>query len=294
MEQSQKTINKHGFTLIELLIVIAIIGVLSSIVIVTYKGVKEKARIATSMEFSHQIHSVLGADAKGIWDFEQIDGDQTYDISGYNNHGTVHGAAFDPTGGINGGAFQFNGTSDYIKINSSHNLDIGNYFTFEGWYKHSDLTFRSDIYYYNRNGQSGGTGFHILYLSGASRMAYQYANGASVVSKYSNSLSWETSKWYHVVFVHDNIAKTINFYRNGINVGTVTYTDNALSVMSGNAYFGGYQGDNRYRGVIDEVHIYASALPSAQIESNYYAGLEKLLAKGLIDKNEYQNRLVSK
>jgi hypothetical protein len=45
-------------------------------------------------------------------------------------------------------------------------------------------------------------------------------------------------------------------------------------------------------GLVDEVRIYETALTSAQIEAQYYAGLHKLLSKGLMSEEEYQERLV--
>ncbi len=52
------TDTKKGFTLIELLIVIAIIGILSSIVLVRISSAREKANIAA---YKAQVHSLQGA-----------------------------------------------------------------------------------------------------------------------------------------------------------------------------------------------------------------------------------------
>lgn len=52
---------KKGFTLIELLIVIAIIGILSSIVLVTLSGAKTKARTNRAMGDLAQINTALQA-----------------------------------------------------------------------------------------------------------------------------------------------------------------------------------------------------------------------------------------
>ena len=51
--------NKKGFTLIELLVVISVIGVLSSIVLVSLEGARERARIAKAESMIEQLHKII-------------------------------------------------------------------------------------------------------------------------------------------------------------------------------------------------------------------------------------------
>jgi hypothetical protein len=47
-----------------------------------------------------------------------------------------------------------------------------------------------------------------------------------------------------------------------------------------------------YKGLIDEVRVHNAVLTISQIQSQYRAGLNRLLAKGLINGQEYRERLI--
>ena len=135
--------KNKSFTLIELLVVIAIIGLLASIILVSLKGVREKAEIAKGLEFSQSIQHALGADAVGIWSFDDCgnDGDThttLADTSGYGNNGTNHGAIcredtpFHVVGSGGGKrALSFDG-DDYVDCGSGASTLPAN-FTAEVW-----------------------------------------------------------------------------------------------------------------------------------------------------------------
>jgi len=104
--------GKRGFTLLELLIVIAIIGLLASVVMVQFPEAQKRARIAEAQGFAESLRGSLQMDMIGNWTLDETSGSTANDSWFDENHGTLNGNPQWVTGIINN-ALSFDG-NDYI------------------------------------------------------------------------------------------------------------------------------------------------------------------------------------
>jgi len=289
---SKKTVQQ-GFTLAELLVVIAVIGLLSSIIFTIASGAREQGQIAKGLYFSQHLQNSLGSYATGIWNFDEGSGNVVNDTSGWENNGSLVNsptwrcATADPnhTPSGQGCSLEFNGSSQYINAGNDNSLNMAS-ITVEAWVK----TFVSPPIDWStiaaKGYQSANNHFWLMYRNGY--FGLEYGNGTSRTTA-SHTITPRQDTWYHIVGTYANGSGYV--YVNGVrgaertaisgDLGTNTY----ILTMGRASYTPNYY----WNGLIDEVHIYSTALTSAQIQSQYYAGLKKLLAKNLITEQEYQH-----
>jgi len=288
--------KSRAFTLLELLVVITIIGILSSIVIVSMPGSTDSATIAKGKAYAQQVHALLGHEAVLDLSFNEntyntcSDGADVCDTSGYSNNGTIYqdssGAAF-ASSSIDGYALSFDGIDDYVNVPRNSTLEPQN-LTLGAWIRPNIVTgdrmifdkpytSHSNPYYsYEMRIQSGHIFFAVV-------VGAAYSNDDTVIDGIITA-----ENWYHVVGTYDG---TIRLYINGVkiteksNPGIISYYDKPLTVGKSQTY------SAFFKGLIDEVRIYSEALPAAEIQKHYVQGLERLFSKGDITQSEYDQRM---
>jgi prepilin-type N-terminal cleavage/methylation domain-containing protein len=289
----------NGFTLVELLVVIAVVGLLGSIIFAVTRGAGEQGRIAKGMYFSQHLHNSLGSYAAGIWTLDEGTGTAANDISGWENNGTIYNgtwrcATVDPnyTPSGQGCSLQFNGTSSTVTVTDNSSLKPTNAITLEGWFKTSNYAQTDQTIVMKWEGYNfaylwnGSLPYIWFELRGTDESTRALTSG-DVIGNWPIT----NNTWFHIAETYDGTYMRV--YVNGVlyqqkNVGTFT-----IKGTTSNLNIGSYNASSRWmNGLIDEVRIYATSLTSAQIQSQYYAGLENLFAEGQISEQEYSQRLI--
>jgi len=289
--------NQKAFTLVEILVVIAVIGLLSSIIFAITSGTGEQGKITKGLYFSQHLHNSLGSYAAGIWSFDEGTGTAANDISGWGNNGTLVNAptwrcattdpSYTPSG--QGCSLEFNGSTNYVNMGDV--LDIGvNDLTIETWIKPLTISPAGNQYVVSKSDSSTTDGRYAVGMStdGKARVVFDFGPGLA----FNGSISLATS-WNHITAVYDR-DDDLSIYVNGVyDAGEPISAGNGINYNTSISFIiGGYTSTSGFfDGLIDGARIYNTTLTSAQIESQYYAGLDRLLAKDKITEQEYQERL---
>jgi len=267
--------KKHvkAFTVIELLLVIAIIGLLSSIVLVATKGIREKAQVASFFQYDATIKHTLGADIVGEWLLDEGSGVTAKDSSGSGNDLTVNpswaqwessSAAPELKGAIKAINSNLGVYKTTIPASSPLNLGGGS-FTISCWVKTMIYT-------------SGPHRFFIFSITNGSyylgkdtsNRAILYVGGVGTTADATTLLT--EGEWSFVVGTYDQDQNKAAIYINGDKVKeqTLTPTIWQKGTTTGTARIGYAAINNSF----DQVRVYSEKLSSAQIYNLYVEGVQ--------------------
>ena len=216
------------------------------------------------------------------------------DASGHNNNGTVNGATLtaDRFGNASS-AYIFNGSSNWIQVPNSNSLQLGNGpYTLSAWIKpngyYSGACQANFVLSKGDNG-SGEGHYNIQYgdfLDGScgsytpsvENFATSFRKGSSDNSAYTNPATVPAlGKWYQVVGTYDGTS--LRLYVNGKLLSTQAVSGTLGTLNTSDLFIGRHDpgSPNPYwvNGVIDDIKIYNTALPSSKIFDDYISDIRK-------------------
>ncbi|KAF5437779.1 CASH domain-dontaining protein, partial [Candidatus Methanophagaceae archaeon] len=197
-----------------------------------------------------------------------------YDFSRNGNNGTVNGnPIYNISGGKFAGAYEFDGTEDYVDCGNDPGLPENTPFTVSAWVKLNSLDQGEWKVVTNKLGTDKYVTLTI-FLSPANEFSFTTANGTTMnpLSDLKTAPVSATNQWYHVVSTWNGTTKCI--YLDG-DLSNSTNPESSYEPGAGTGNFSiGARVDGTYclDGVIDEVAIYNRSLSAEEILNHYRLG----------------------
>jgi prepilin-type N-terminal cleavage/methylation domain-containing protein len=286
--------NNQAFTLIELMVGIFIVAILSGFVIsaITNSGAKTQVDLNSVKVFDMTVKNKLAENIVGEWSFDEGSGTTATNSTDWGSalNGTINGATYQPSNNcVNNGCLSFDG-NDTVSFANVPSMDISNRsaYTISIWVKPANNANLEVALGYGSDSSNVPT----LLIGKASdnRAWFQNRDNASnIMQIYGDNAidgNWHllTGVRYsannHKIFVDGVLQSTLGT----TTIGTMTENKACLGALprASNSYL--------WTGSIDEVRIYDAASTISQIQEQYYAGLKKLLAKGEITQEDYNQK----
>lgn len=230
--------------------------------------------------FVLSIGSVYSIDVDGLMAYYTLNGDAD-DVSNNMNDGTVYGATA-TTGRLNdtNGAYNFDGSGDYIQIPDDNSLDVGTGdFSISFWINKNSHG-HAGGYLTKRSGDEGWLIRENNNPHGDDILSYVEDSNSDAYTIYNLNLS--TGVWYHIVVVYDRNGNA-ELFLDTVSQGTYTISgvsgsyDNSADLFIGSQNAGNYGIDAK----LDEVSLWNRTLNSSEISDLYSSDEETCLFEGI-------------
>ncbi|MBT5021453.1 LamG domain-containing protein [Candidatus Woesearchaeota archaeon] len=201
------------------------------------------------------------------------------DLSGNGNNGTVQGATANSLGKF-GRAYDFENSN--ITAGARNSLQIIGNVTFGGWFKfNKELGVNDGLILQTAYGETEETNcLYGLMATDSDQLYYvhEYDGGVNQLKNWDYQFSLDT--WYHIFIARDVNENTVNFYVNGKNEQTYSYTSDpsvgggsTSSMFLGNNI--GYSAGRFLNGTIDEIRVWNRTLTTDEVYTQYASNLNK-------------------
>jgi hypothetical protein len=213
--------------------------------------------------------SGLAAGLVGWWKFDETSGTIAYDSADSHNGTLVNGPVW-TTGKIAGG-LSFDGSDDYVDCGSDPSLDVTE-LTWSLWIKRAETTYNDErALISNEGGGNNTSGTYALQIdtNGSNQDKIQFVKHGDASYALSNTAIQDVN-WHHIAVTRQS-DNTVVIYIDGApnGGGTVTARTAFIKTVIG----AGNTAYSRFKGTIDDVRIYNSALSAEEIEQIYLEGL---------------------
>ncbi len=202
--------------------------------------------------------------------FEADNSSNITDYAGTDDSSTVVGSpVWGSTGGHDGfGAYEFDGSSDYIQLTNEGTFDLVNSMTVMAWIKPSQ-EFNSTTGTKSIADKTAASwrGWVLAWRDAADGLSFYMGTGSTAYSAdYVSDLSADT--WYHVTgtFNGDEIKIYVDGQLRNTTVQSFTVGNGASNVRIGSSPF---TGGREFPGTIDDVMIFDRALSPEQVALIY-------------------------
>ncbi|MBT7402458.1 LamG domain-containing protein, partial [Candidatus Woesearchaeota archaeon] len=198
-------------------------------------------------------------------------GSMIKDYSVVENNGTLIGDPEWTSSGQIGGAYEFDGASNYINLSDEGDdtFELQD-LTVEMWIKaealHDDFVLQKG----DSSNPSGVVGYKVRTDTPSNTLQWGVSNGVGTTTL---TEVIEDSSWYHFVGIYngtDSILYVNGTFIDSSAVSSISYTGISDLIIGGSTK-GGFAGWN---GWVDDVRIYNRSLSEEQIQANYQAGID--------------------
>ena len=235
----------------------------------TATQVADLYRASGAKEISNANHrEALTNGLVGYWTFDGrdvkwSDANEIKDISGNGNHGDVSGLTrTSVTPGKLGQGLSFNGTGDYVDLNSGI-IGTGTY-TFCTWIKAPSFSGFQPV------GNAYPFWFGVQSVGVSGQIWAFISNNDTGTMPQSGYFS--ENVWNHICAIR-NSNNTATFYVNSIQSGTANQAAGTISPVLTNFLLAKQNGgSNYYTGLLDDFRVYDRALSTTEIANLYNVG----------------------
>jgi hypothetical protein len=188
------------------------------------------------------------------------------DASGNENHGMLYGPQ--GTSGVIGGALAFLGASDYVETPDNTDLRPLDALTVAAWFKTSAGSSNNgtviDCLEYG-GAPDRSTGYAIHREGTNERIAFAVGFETETDVRFSAPIHY--GQWHHAVLAYGRGSGYVRAYVDGLEVGSLARTSSIRYNTSFRPAIGARNSGQVFKGAIDEVRIYRTALTAPEVAS---------------------------